>query len=253
MYGIFPDDDWTPEQADPGDELWRYIDFTQFVSLLENQEMWLSSVAHFFDPFEGALPEEAVSDLADRLSNGIEDPEQIVKVQYDALRYMTYASCWHQRDRETAAMWQLYDEKGKEVAIRTTVADLRAALPDWLDFTTGRVNYEEYDETGDFAANRVSPFFHKRPSFRHEKEYRIVVSEFEVADGARLDSEYINKIDRETPNGKAIPVDVESLIQKIVISPVAGGWVKPLVEDVAETYALDGVEVRPSDISEDPF
>lgn len=253
MYSLFPKNDWSPGQPSDDAELWRYIDFTQFVSILENQELWFASAAEFFDPFEGALPEQALLDLAEQIPDEVEEPERIVARLYNALRYMTYVSCWHQRNQETAAMWQLYQDKGKEVAIKTTARHFRRALPDRANLTAGCVNYKEYDSAENFTVNRVSPFFHKRPSFEHESEYRAVVSRFEVADGARIDSEYVSKIDRETPPGLAIPVSLNDLVQEVVVSPVAGGWMKSLAEDVVDTYGLDDVEVRWSNLKEDPF
>lgn len=253
MYGIFPKNDWSPGQPSDDAELWRYIDFTQFVSILENQELWFASAAEFFDPFEGALPEQALHDLAKDVPDGVEEPEQIVARLFDALRYMTYVNCWHHRSQETAAMWQLYQDKGKEVAIKTTAKDFRRALPEKTNLVIGSVNYKEYDSAENFTVNRISPFFHKRPSFKHESEYRAVLSEFEVADGARIDSRYVDKIDQETPSGIAIPVNLADLIQEVVVSPVAGGWMKSLVEDVVGTYGLDELEVRWSNLKENPF
>ncbi len=253
MYNLFPKNDWNPRQPSDDDDLWRYIDFTQFVSILENQELWFASAAEFFDPFEGALPEKALIDLAEQIPDAVEEPERIVARLYDALRYTTYVCCWHQREQETAAMWQLYQDKGKEVAIKTSVRDFSRALPDKPNLTTGCVNYKEYNNADRFIVNRISPFFHKRPSFKHESEYRAVVSNFEVADGARIDSRYVEKIDQETPTGVAIPVSLDDLIQEVVVSPVAGGWMKSLAEDVVGTYGLDDVEVRWSSLTEDPF
>lgn len=253
MHDIFPKAEWSPRQPSSDADLWRYIDFTQFVSILENQELWFSSVAEFFDPFEGALPKAALHDLADGLRDEVAEPDRIVARMYDALRYMTYASCWHQRDHETAAMWQLYQDRGKEVAIRTTVQDFQAALPDTTNITMGCVSYEKYDDARDFTVTRVSPFFHKRPSFAHEREYRAIISEFEVAEGARIDAEYVDKIDRETSPGRPVPVDPERLIREVVVSPVAADWIMSLAKDVVETYGLDEVEVRWSDLREEPF
>lgn len=253
MYDIFPRGDWQPRKPSSDATLWRYIDFTQFVSVLENRELWFSSVANFFDPFEGALPEDALYELADGLPEEVEEPDRIVSRLYDALRYMTFASCWHQREHETAAMWQLYQDRGKEVAVRTTVRDFRAALPDRPALTTGCVDYDDYDGPDSFTVTRISPFFHKRPSFEHEREYRAVISEFEVADGARIDSEYVDKIDRETPPGRPIRVEPSELIQEVVVSPVADCWLKSLVEDVVGSYGLEDVEVRWSELGEDPF
>ena len=253
MYNLFPKDDWNPRQPSDDDDLWRYIDFTQFVSILENQELWFASAAEFFDPFEGALPEKAVEDRAEQLPDAVNNPKNIVLREYDALRYMTYVNCWHQRKQETAAMWQLYQDKGKEIAIKTSVSDFLNALPDRENITTGAVSYKKYDNNKTFTVNRVSPFFHKRLSFKHENEYRAVISEFEVADGARIDSNYIEKIDKETPPGVAIPVSLDDLIQEIVVSPIAGNWMKSLAENVLRTYSLTDVEVRWSNLSEDPF
>ena len=253
MYNLFPKDKWTPAQPVDDSELWRYIDFTQFVSILETEKLWFSSAAQFFDPFEGALPEITHHELAANLPKELEEPELIVSRLYNALRYMTYVNCWHQRDKETAAMWEVYNDKGKEVAIKTTVKDFQAALLNTESLSTGSVRYIEYEDSDEFTVNRVSPFFHKRLSFKHESEYRAVVSQFEVADGARIDSEYVNKIDRKTPSGVAIPINLNDLIQEVVVSPVAGDWMKPLAENVVETYELDEVEVRWSRLREHPF
>lgn len=87
----------------------------QLISIFEQESLWFSSVAAFFDPFEGALPQTALTELADRLPTGVREPKKIVARRYEALRYTTYASCWHQRNRETAAMWQLYQNKGKGI------------------------------------------------------------------------------------------------------------------------------------------
>ena len=253
MQGIFPQNDWSPRQPKSDDDLWRYVDFTQLISIFEKQSLWFSSISAFFDPFEGALPQTTLAELANRLHAGISEPEEIVARLYEALRYTTYASCWHQRNRETAAMWQLYQNQGKEVAIRTTVQGFQAALPDRSDLTVGCVNYEDYETADDFTVNRVSPFFHKRPSFQHEREYRAVISEFEVAEGARVDKGYTDKINEGTPPGRAVSVDVEYLIQEIVISPVAASWIKPLVEQVTTTYEFEDIPVRSSTINNQPY
>ena len=253
MQGIFPQSDWSPKQPNSDDDLWRYIDFSQLMSIFEKEELWFSSASVFFDPFEGALPRTALEELANRLHSGVSEPEKIVARLYEALRYTTYASCWHQRNRETAAMWQLYQNKGKEVAIRTPVQCFQEALPDRSDLTIGCVNYEDYETADDFTVNRVSPFFHKRPSFQHEREYRAVISEFEVVEGARVDERYTEKLDMETPPGRAVSVDVEDLIEEIVVSPVAAGWMKPLIEQVTTTYGLEDIPVRGSTISDQPY
>jgi hypothetical protein len=64
---IFPDTDWQTPKPDDEDNLWRYIDFTQLVSILENDALWFPRVSCFFDPYEGALPEAEIREIV----NGI--------------------------------------------------------------------------------------------------------------------------------------------------------------------------------------
>lgn len=80
-----------------------------------------------------------------------------------------------------------------------------------------------------------------------------MISEFEVVEGARVDERYTEKLDMETPPGRAVSVDVEDLIEEIVVSPVAAGWMKPLIEQVTTTYGLEDIPVRGSTISDQPY
>jgi len=119
--------------------------------------------------------------------------------------------------------------------------------------STSCVNYEDYDGAEDFTVNRVSPFFYKRPSFKHEREFRAVLSEYRVPEGGRIDDYYVRKVDKETPPGRSVTVDTEALIQELVISPVSSSWMKPLIVNVIDTYELDEVEIRKSNLGEEPF
>jgi len=37
-------------------KLWRYMDFTKFMSLLETKSLWFNRSDRFDDPFEGTYP-----------------------------------------------------------------------------------------------------------------------------------------------------------------------------------------------------
>ena len=41
---------------EPGAVLWRYMDFTKFVSLLDTQSLYLARADQLSDPFEGSFP-----------------------------------------------------------------------------------------------------------------------------------------------------------------------------------------------------
>ena len=253
MNRLFPKEDWSPPQPASNDPLWRYIDFTQFVSILENEALWFSQAAGFFDPFEGAVPENRLRDHAGRIPDEVDEPEKLVSRFYNALRRTTYANCWHQRLGESASMWQLYQTKGKEVAIRTTSASLDRALSTEQEYVSGLVEYIDYSQPEKFEVNRTAPFFYKRPSFQHEEEFRVVISDFTPPNGVMVDAEFVDRVDEKSPAGKSVTVDPSILIEEVIVSPVAGDWLEKLVADVLETYDLGDVVVTPSSLKKEPF
>lgn len=239
---------------DDDDALWRYIDFTQLISILETKSLWFSAASGFTDKWEGGLTERQVEQISDSIPSFVENGADTVRQLYDALRATTYISCWHHRDEETASMWELYNDRGKEVAIKTTVGDLRRALRWSDDMIMGCVEYKDYNGGGDlFPITRNSPFFHKRLSFKHEEEFRVVKSEFNLPEGVGMEDGLREIVVEKGGAGRAISVNRETLIDEVVVSPVAGGWMRSLVEKVLDTHELDDVVVSDSKLGDDPF
>ncbi|WP_211312968.1 hypothetical protein [Halarchaeum salinum] len=253
MDNIFPDEKWEPAQPASDTELWRYIDFTQFVSILENDALWFSRAAGFFDSYEGALPPGKLREIADGVSDRVSDQEEFILAFYNALRNSTYISCWHEASEETAAMWQVYQQKGKEVAVKTTASRFERALDTGSKVVSGQVEYIDYSNTADITVNRISPFFFKRESFEPESEFRGVISDFESPDGVRINEDFTDRVAEESSPGMSVAVDTSELIEEVYISPVAGGWLESLVDDVLNTYGLEDIPVHPSTLNEDPF
>ena len=254
MAVYFPDEGFEPKNPEDDEALWRYIDFTQFISILETENLWFSAASGFTDKWEGGLTEYQVEQIADNVPSFIENDMDSVRRLYDALRETTYISCWHYRDEETAAMWELYNDRGKEVAIKTTVGGLRRTLRWSDDMVMGCVEYKDYNSGGDlFPVTRNSPFFHKRLSFQHESEFRIVKSEFNLPEVVGIEEGLRDIVAEKGGAGRPIGVNRETLIDEVVISPVVDGWMKQLVEDVLETYEMEDVEVSDSKLGDDPF
>jgi hypothetical protein len=71
------------------------------------------------------------------------------------------------------------------------------------------------------------PFFRKEKSFEHEREFRAVITDLPIRN---------NGVDfNETvfPNaGVAVPVDLDTLVEEIVISPNAPSWFRDTVAHV---------------------
>lgn len=250
----FPDDDFEPDVPQDDEPLWRYIDFTQLVSILENDEIWLSVASNFTDKWEGGLTAQQITRISDNIPSFIENDRESVRKLFDALRATTYISCWHHRKEETAAMWELYDDRGKEVAIKTSVGNLREAIDMSDDMVMGSVKYKHYKKGGDlFPITRNSAFFHKRLSFKHEKEFRVVKSEFNLPERAGMEEGLRDLVVTKGGAGRGIQVGVDDLIDEIVISPVVGGWMNKLVPKVLKTYEIENVVISDSKLGNDPF
>ncbi|WP_339103198.1 DUF2971 domain-containing protein [Haloterrigena salinisoli] len=256
-------------------KIWRYLDFTQLLSIVERSSLWFSRADTFNDPLEGSysrvnvdnrrnvyenteIPEERIDEL-------VEDQSVSAKLH----RNSSYINCWHINDRESMAMWELYSLEGQGIAIQSRIDRMKKALrseggkinredtpveedlPREKIFTIGAVRYIDYDEHWIPEGNMYSPLFHKRLSYQHEKEFRIATSRFfellEQAEGG------VNTIDEvNLPVGMYMEVDVEELIENIHVSPTAPDWFLELIEDVLSKYSIDTECVTRSSLVEDP-
>jgi hypothetical protein len=147
-------------------------------------------------------------------------------------------SCWCLSEHESAALWKLYSKSDECVAITTLFGHLRKYLPDRV--TVGKVNYINLPLHFISEASVYYPFMHKRISFEHEHELRLMFRETPDED------------DFDTPApepGMWIKLpnlrDLETLIGAVLISPSAKPWFKELVEKVVKRYNLD-LRVRQS-------
>jgi hypothetical protein len=202
--------------------LWRFMDFTKFVSLLKTNSLFFTRSDKFEDPFEGAkgllknkpkwdkfykdffiqsiktvpgggglnkTEKELLSEAKKLLAQINSIGEKQVKE--------TFVNCWHESDFESEAMWKLYTSSlDQGIAIRTTYKRLYNSLNCNPSIQIGRINYIDF--SSNFAGINEA-FWYKRKSFEHEKEVRAIYSEFQSKE------EF----------GKLIPVDLNVLIDKI--------------------------------------
>ncbi len=235
-------------------KLWRYMDFTKFVSLISSKELFLCRSDLFKDPYEGSLTKanKTQTDLAPPFIHESYQNKFIMD-HFDLAnwaRKWTYISCWHANEFESAAMWDLYAKTDEAIAIETTYEKLRNVLTS--KFFIGLVEYIDYDSQAIPLNNSFYPFVFKRKSFEHEKEVRVVYQETPVTtdiDGRnpRLDRDKVN-----TNTGVNTPVELNELINRIFVSPTASDWLTKLVSDVARKYNIDA-EVIKSDLYSGPI
>lgn len=212
--------------------LWRYIDFTKFVSLLENKKLFFARADQFEDTYEGTLSSAGIRLLRDSTKKGDFPPEaieQLIALSGIHQKEM-FISCWYANEFESAAMWKLYLQSNEGVAIRTDYYTLREIIETApLNAGLSMVKYIDYENTPIPFGNVFFPFVHKRVSFAHENELRVVIWR----------TDHINE-PQITPDLTSIYVDVspKHLIKAIHVSPTATGWFGELVEQVAYRYSL---------------
>ncbi len=166
------------------------------------------------------------------------------------LLQMIHMHCWHLAEAESAAMWEIYQREGRGVAVRSTWGRLTGSLAtDRLVFG-GKVRYIDYTKELIPEGNVFDAFMHKRDSYAHEREARLVMltgqpvgEGNDEADSRRMEPE---------PSVVPVPVDLSMLVERVYVAPDAPAWIRESVEDLTRTYGFD-FEVRQSDLDSDPI
>jgi hypothetical protein len=235
-----PDDLWmrrkvginSPDGQDH--QIWRFMDFPKFVSMLQKQSLWFTRLDQFLDPYEGMLTKPTAEFFEETKWRG--------GVHYEKFRKHHCVNCWHMNDYESAAMWELYS-KTDGVAIRSSLSRLQQSFPETVPVRQwgirgDSVMYLDYDtqrtasKTSEGLMMHLPGYLSKRLSFEHEREYRLAIG--------------LEEHERESV-GVLVPVLLEKLIERVVVSPTAPPWMVELVRQEVKLYELD-LPVAQSDL-----
>ena len=216
--------------------LWRYMDFTRFVSLLDTGALFFCRPDLLGDPFEGSLSPATPPLLA-------ADPKagSFTLREVDIRKFVGQArvNCWHMSEFESEAMWRLYAQERKGIAIKTVFARFKEAFVGDETITASMVRYLDYETEGFPFSNLMIPLFHKRVSFQHEQEVRALFVPHLSEDGP------------DETAGCYCEVDLPKLVEEIVVAPFAEDWFADLVRSLSERYGI-GDRVQPSTLSKVP-
>ncbi len=209
--------------------IWKYMDFTKFVSLLDKQALFFVRADNLGDSFEGSCPKVMLSKRLDhyrRLFCNQELTTENISTIFKHLRELTVISCWHINRYESAAMWRLYLKSDEGIAIRSTFRRLRDCFTNKKEpIFIGKVRYIDYDKNKT-KLDLLSPFRYKRQSFSHEAELRAIIRK------------PLSPKTQPYDDGLNVPVDLELLINKIYIAPTSPKWLLELIESVTRKYGL---------------
>ena len=212
------------------------MDFTKFVSLLDQSSLFFCRADRFLDPFEGTYTQansERRTQHYQDLNLSHEESKWYLEYQQSFTKWArewTYISCWHANQYESAAMWNLYAKTEEAVAIETTYEKLAEVLPD--NSFLGIVQYIDYQTQWLPEGNTFHPFLHKRRSFEHEREVRAVIQDLPLGDINTTDIKLNDKL------GYSAPLELNSLITTVHVSPTAPAWFTKLVTNIIAKYGL---------------
>lgn len=248
------------EQPEDATKLWRYMDFTKYVSLLATKSLYFCRADRFEDSYEGAKGLKSRKPqwddhYLDYFRNAIRNPppgylkvhsdEEVEAQARDLLqtieavgiknRESFFVSCWHANEYESEAMWRLYSTfLPSAVAVRTTYRRLYEALDRDPFVAIGHVQYLDFKSS---YAGINDAFWRKRKSFQHEQEVRAII---------------VDRYCKDDQVGKLVPCNLAALIEEVFVSPNAPGWFASLVNDVNAKYG-SSVQVSPSEMKDEPF
>lgn len=239
-------------------QLWRYMDFSKYVSMLVDSGLYFARADTFEDVFEGAKGIKKNKDKWDKFylhtfRSAIENPPEGYKknlsdkeVEQHSQRILkelessgelsrryTFINCWHENEFESEAMWRLYSNYFENaIAIKTSFKNLYLSMGRDPSI---RVGYVKYLDLNSKYAGVNDAFWRKRKSFDHEREVRAI------------------KIDRKSnKSGIVISCNLSVLIEEIYISPTSPIWFEKIVNDISRKYGLN-VKARLSQLNEEPF
>ena len=216
-----------------GAVLWRYMDFTKFVSLLETSALFFCRPDQLGDPFEGSISSATRPIHAGEPQVGSPTKQGTLDLRW--FMRLARVNCWHMGEFESEAMWRLYTRERDGVAIKTVFARFKEALVGEESVFVSRVSYRDYRTESIPFGNALLPLVHKRISFQHEQEVRA----------------FSAGIPAEDATGGYCAVDLLRLVEEIVVAPFAEDWFVDLVRSLAERHGI-GDRIRPSTLSDAP-
>jgi hypothetical protein len=208
-------------------KLFRFLDFTKYVSMLDQRAVFFTRANHLADPFEGSHLKSWTGGTQD-----VDDAER--------RRDSVLVNCWHANAHESAAMWRIYLKSDEGVAIQATVERLESAFEAAAEgLYVGAVRYLDHeldhDRESAVTGSELGPIFCKRKAFEYEREVRLVKRAGK---------------DRRT-GGHYVACDLDRLIERVVVSPAAPSWFADLVRSVTHRYGFD-FRIEDSELGREP-
>lgn len=231
-------------------KVWRYMDLARYLSLLQTEALHFARADQMSDRWEGSYSE--VNQLLRPQMYGplFEEISTAMIGQRWRMLQTTHMNCWHLAEIESAAMWEIYQREGRGVAVRSTWGDLTSSITAERAVFGAKVKYVDYKTTFIPEDITFEAFMHKRESFSHEKEVRLIMITGLTMPHPTEENSAISL----GPEAPVLPVSVDltRLMQEVFVAPNAPDWIADTVADVTSRYGFN-FPVRQSDLARDPI
>jgi hypothetical protein len=229
--------------------IWRYLDLAKYLNLLSKRSLYFARPSRLGDRFEGSLTAGNQASIERTIASVPVEQREAVRAGIaentrEGLRSLG-VNCWHLGDYESAAMWRLYVRGNQGLALQSTFARLRQSLgASPLEVHIGKVNYIDYEKETFPEDNMFWQFLHKRRSFEYERELRAIIWEPRWGTWKVRDQGEVPGINLE--------VDLETLLERVYVSPTSPQWFEDLVRSTSLQYGVQ-CDVLKSDLDKDPI
>ena len=266
--------------------LWRYMSIDKFIDLLSNHKLFLTPLSYYqsTDPFEGFAPKvafEASTNIFLKEIEELEEQSRLIenrfhsgataptKDQLSAISNMkqmvenhksdlvprnnkisksTCVHCWYHSESESEAMWKLYSDSGKGIAIKTSVGSLVSALnisKPQVPLRIGRVQYLDFLceklTPKECVADGVTIPLLKRKEYAHENEIRLY---------SVLPQINANNWREHEPTPTLVDVDLSVLIEAVYISPYVAEPFNSSVKTLCKLFEIPSEKIIESQLLE---
>ncbi len=214
----------------------RYMDLPKFVDLLRTNELHLESAVSFDDCLEGTLPESVRRGFLENVPEQERNNKTIEELEYEN-KLRTNISCWTLGPEDNMALWKIYGGSSQSVSVSTTIENIILSAFSWCEegsIILKKVRYINHAgkfPDGVYALDEHT-FGLKHNAYSFEREVRVVLT----------------RPFRSPKKALRLPIDVNTYITKITVSPETGIWFFDLITDLAKKYNVT-VPVERSELS----
>ena len=246
--------------------VYRYLSLEKFIYMISSNYFMFPRITLFDDIFEGTYPNGYIERCREDMQSYLEQlgldinrfkPNTPIEETAINWRQNYYISCWHANSFESEAMWRLYSNYNRGIAIVSSIKNLTENFPEYYDnkgfpnpLFIGEVKYLDFNSEGAdlFKPGQLfEPCLLKRKSFEHEREIRIYCH---IGSGWGNDKSGIEPpIDNDTIS---FPMDYNKLVQKVIIAPASPDWYSEVIRSICEKFSIQ-IPIERSEIAGKPI